>query len=73
MKSATFELRILLDAAVGEAVELPRAGTPLEHPLVYDDAARSLKALVPDGRLAVVHEATDPAGLITSFSFRRLA
>jgi len=75
MKYKSFEVQALLDTPIGEVAELPKAGTPLEQPLVYDSAARALKELAREGALAVIDEQTtsvNGAELITGFSFRRL-
>lgn len=73
MNGQPYEMRVLQETRVGEVAELPKAGTPLEHAMAYDDAVRQLKNLVPEGRIAVVDETLGADDLITSFSFRRLA
>ncbi len=46
-----------LDSVQGVEHELPKAGTSLENPFVYDAAAKELKALASLGELKVVSEA----------------
>jgi hypothetical protein len=56
--------------------ELPHAGSALENPFVYDDAARELKAMAAQGLVKIVAERCDDgdaAGtLIRHLRFRRL-
>ncbi|MDY0748035.1 hypothetical protein SNE35_26280 [Paucibacter sp. R3-3] len=65
-----------LDSGFGEITELPRAGSALEHPLVFDSAARELQKLAAQGRLEIIDEHRQPAadgnGLIDRLRFRRL-
>jgi hypothetical protein len=54
--------------------ELPRAGSSLENPFVFDATARELKAMAARGLLEVVSEREDiVAGrrLISALRFRR--
>jgi hypothetical protein len=44
----------LLDAPVGAPFELPRAGSSLENPFVYDAVARELLSEARRGRITVV-------------------
>ena len=63
------------DSEFGAVLELPKAGTSLEHPLVYDATARDLKRLADKGMLEVVSEHQSQMGddwLIDGFSFRKL-
>jgi hypothetical protein len=62
--------RLLIEAPAGVDVPLPRAGTTLENPHVYDSVARELMQQATSGRLQVVHQdAAD--GLIREMVFRR--
>ena len=64
-----------LDSDFGELRELPRVGCALEHPLVFDDAARELKAMAAQGLVEIVAERTNGDGdgaLIDRLSFKRL-
>jgi hypothetical protein len=74
---SSFELRLLSEATIGEVVELPSAGTPLEQPWVFDSAARVLKTFAEAGPLEVVgerHDVDQNSGrdLITGLCFKRL-
>lgn len=64
-----------LDSQFGVESELPRAGTPLENPYVYDASAREIKALADRGLVEITAEHTafvadEP--LIELLHFRRL-
>ena len=64
-----------LEADVGAVSELPREGSSLENPYVYDSAAREIKALAERGLVAVVDEQTsgDPGmPLTTAIRFKKL-
>jgi hypothetical protein len=66
---------VFLDSEYGVVQELPRAGSALEHPLVYDSAARELKAMADHGMLEIVDEHQHMAAgepLIDRLLFRRL-
>ena len=73
---SSFELRLFSEATIGEVVELPSAGTPLEQPWAFDSAAQVLKAFAEAGLVEVVSErhGADHSGrgLITELIFRRL-
>lgn len=63
------------DSEVGVLTELPRAGTTLELPLVYDSVADELCRMAREGSLEVVaRDVQTVAGeqLITRLAFRRL-
>jgi len=49
---------VYLDSEFGVEQELPRAGSTLENPFVFDDAARELKAMAEEGLVQIVHEHT---------------
>ncbi len=64
-----------LDSSFGTESELPRAGSSLENPFVYDASARELKALAERGLIEVTAEHRHRIGddeLIDRFRFRRL-
>ncbi|MDY0745750.1 hypothetical protein SNE35_14615 [Paucibacter sp. R3-3] len=75
-RMGSLAMTAFLDSAFGEVTELPRAGSALEHPLVFDSAARELHALADQGRLEIVDErrgsGSDGKGLIDHLRFRRL-
>jgi hypothetical protein len=64
-----------LDSEFGVLQDLPKAGSTLENPSVYDATARELKSMADQGLLRIVGEHTtgsqeDP--LIDALSFVRL-
>ena len=64
-----------LDSSFDAACELPHAGSALENPFVYDDAAREIKQLAERGLVEIVAEHTLRVAdeqLIGHLSFRRL-
>jgi hypothetical protein len=66
---------LLIQTPMGATSELPRAGTALENPYVYDASARELKAFAQRGRVEIVDESRAPAGggeVISRIRFRRL-
>ncbi len=66
---------LYLDSEPGTLQELPRAGSALEHPLVFDDAAREIKDMAKRGLVEIVeerHRAVDDGSLIDHLRFRRL-
>lgn len=66
---------IYLDSRLGVDEELPRAGSALENPYVYDAAAQELKAMAAKGWVAITAEHTVRAGndlLIERLRFTRL-
>ncbi len=73
---ASLTHRLLLEAPIGEDVELPRNGTSLEIPQVYDAVARDLLRHARAGRVHIqlmVPPAADDGVLIRRLVFRRLA
>ena len=67
--------RLYRDSAFGELQDLPRAGTALEHPLVFDATARELQAMAERGVVEIVdtHEAlVGDDWLIDRLRFRKL-
>lgn len=66
---------IYLDSRFGVECDLPRAGSALENPYVYDDCARDIKSMADRGLVEIVEEQRKPVGdgmLIQHLSFRRL-
>jgi hypothetical protein len=64
-----------LDSSFGAAIDLPRAGSALENPFVYDAAARELKQFADSGLIEIVDEETvrhADEDLIGRLRFRRL-
>jgi len=64
-----------LDSRFGLETELPRAGSALENPFVFDASARELKRLAERGLIQVTCEQTAMRAdecLIERFSFKRL-
>lgn len=53
---ATLARMAYLDSELGADSELARAGSALEHPLVYDDAAREIKQMAEDGLVEILEE-----------------
>jgi hypothetical protein len=47
---------VYLDSTFGVPLELPKAGSTLENPYVYDETAKELKSMAERGLLRVVHE-----------------
>jgi hypothetical protein len=71
----TIARTVYLDSELGVDQDLPHAGSALEHPLVFDDAARELKQLAEAGLVEIVDEhRSDRLGgsLIDRLRFRRL-
>lgn len=71
----TLARSIYLESRPGLLRALPHAGSALEHPLVYDDAAREFRQLADEGLVEIVHThecASSFGPLIDDVSFRRL-
>ncbi|MCV2354333.1 hypothetical protein LNV09_09170 [Paucibacter sp. B2R-40] len=49
-------LSVYLEAEPGKPTALPRAGSSLEHPLVFDSAAQELKAMADKGLVTIIDE-----------------
>ena len=63
-----------LDSSFGIDEELPRAGSALENPYVFDASARELKAMAAKGLVDIVEEHTTRVSgevLIDRLRFRR--
>jgi hypothetical protein len=65
-----------LDSEFGLTQALPRAGSTLENPFVYDAVAKDLKDMAEQGLVEIVDEHVSPTAarepLIDRLSFRRL-
>jgi hypothetical protein len=64
-----------IESEFGNLIELPRVGTPLENPYVYDASARELKSMASRGLVKIVEEqrrGSEPEGLISRLTFKRL-
>nr|WP_297532318.1 hypothetical protein [uncultured Roseateles sp.] len=73
---SSIAMTVFLDSSPGELVDLPHAGSGLEHPLVFDSAAREIQQLAADGRAEVVQQRVSTVGdesLIEALRFRRIA
>ena len=73
---SSIAMTMFLDSSPGELVDLPHAGSGLEHPLVFDSAAREIQQLAADGRAEVVQQRVSTVGdesLIEELRFRRIA
>jgi hypothetical protein len=71
----TLAQAVYLDSSFDTESELPRAGSSLENPFVYDASARELKDLAQRGLLVVTEERSHRVGdeeLIDSLRFKRL-
>lgn len=71
----TIAQAVFLESQAGELTELPRAGSALELPLVFDRAAREICELAAQGRVEVVEQQlrkTAEGVLIDALWFRRL-
>ena len=71
----TLAQALYLDSEFGVVQELPRAGSALEHPWVFDSTARELKQMAEQGMVEIVGEHAHHAGtesLIDRLLFRRL-
>ncbi|MDH0867582.1 hypothetical protein [Mitsuaria sp. GD03876] len=73
---SSIAMTMFLDSSPGELIDLPHAGSGLEHPLVFDSAAREIQQLAADGRVEVIQQRTKTVGpdtLIEELQFRRLS
>jgi hypothetical protein len=71
----TLARSVYLDSELGVDQELPHAGSALENPLVFDDAAREIKQLADEGLVEIVAEhrrETMVGTLIDRLMFRRV-
>jgi hypothetical protein len=66
---------LYLDSEFGIPLDVPRVGSALENPFVYDSVARELKAMAERGLIEIVAEHQRQVSndqLIDSLRFRRL-
>lgn len=66
---------LYLDSEFGIPLDVPRVGSALENPFVYDSVARELKAMAERGLIEIVAEHQRQFSddqLIDSLRFRRL-
>jgi hypothetical protein len=66
---------VFLESEIGAIEELPRSGTALENPFVFDAVANDLKRMAASGLVEIVDEHRTRAGsdtLIDSIRYRRL-
>jgi len=71
----TIAMSVFLDSEFGADTPLPKAGSALEHPLVFDSTAREFHALAAQGRVEILQEHVANVGgesLIDELLFRRL-
>jgi hypothetical protein len=72
---ATIAESLFRESQFGEVIDVPRAGSALEHPLVFDATARELKDMQARGEIEIVDEHSSQFGddwVIDRLSFRRL-
>jgi hypothetical protein len=65
---------LLRESAYGELQALPRAGTPLENPWVYDSVGRDMREFAKRGLIDIVVDREVPLGdsnLLTEFQYKR--
>jgi len=68
-------MAVFLDSEFGAITELQSAGSALEHPLVFDSAAREIQALAVQGKAEILQKRVsefDGELLIDRLHFRRL-
>lgn len=71
----TISRELFLDSRIGDLVELPRCGTALEQPWVYDGVAEDICDMAKAGELEVIDRQVQQVHgepLITHLAFRRL-
>jgi hypothetical protein len=71
----TLARSLYLDSEFGVPQELPRAGSPLENPFVFDASARELKQMAEQGLVEILAERMAHEGresLIDRLRFKRL-
>jgi hypothetical protein len=71
----TLAQSIYLDSQFGVECDLPRAGSTMENPFVYDAVARELKDMADRGLIEIVDERRlqgERETLIDRLSFRRV-
>jgi hypothetical protein len=70
----TLAQSVYLDSEFGALSELPRSGSSLENPYVYDSSARELQAMAAAGLVKIIDEQRNRShgGLISRVTFQRL-
>ena len=63
---------LFLDSELRVEQELPRAGSALENPFVYDAVAREFKQMAQRGLVEIVQERSGSGSLIESLRYRRV-
>lgn len=66
---------VFMDSEMGVPTELPHAGSPLEHPLVFDRTAQEIKGLARQGLVEILSEGHGQGfgdTLVTQLTFKRL-
>jgi hypothetical protein len=66
---------LFLDSEISVEHELPRAGTSLENPFVYDAVAREFKQMADRGLIEIVQERVHDGAagpMIDSLRYRRV-
>ncbi len=75
MFTRTLAQAVYLDSSLDVVQDLPRAGSALEHPYVFDAAAREFKQMADQGMVEIVSEHAMRSGedvLIDKLRFRRV-
>ena len=75
MSMYTLAQTVYLDSLYGIEEELPRAGSALENPYVFDASARELKVMATKGLVEITEEHTTRVAdevLIDRLRFRRV-
>lgn len=63
---------LFLDSELRVEQDLPRAGSTLENPFVYDAVAREFKQMAQLGLVEIVQEQSGSDSLIESLRYRRV-
>jgi hypothetical protein len=63
---------LFLDSELRVEQDLPRAGSTLENPFVYDAVAREFKQMAQRGLVEIVQEQSGSDSLIESLRYRRV-
>lgn len=72
---STIALQLVREAPLGEPSALPRAGTSLENPWVYDSVGREIRDFASSGWievLAVEEAPVEDGSLLTRLEFKRV-
>jgi len=69
---SSIALSLFLDSEICVDQELPRAGTSLENPFVYDAVAREFKQMAKRGLVQIIEERTAEGALIDTLRYRRV-